>query len=112
MLKRALDHYYNRLTDLLQEYENVNEILFDDLDKNMQRVSNTTQIIYNDSNNLQKVIVENKNIICCALINYITYLESSRKSISEKLAGAKPEFEGTDKEIYLATQMKKEICKT
>ena len=47
-------------------------------------------VIYNDSNNLEKLIVENKNIICCALINYITYLESSKESINEKLAGAEP----------------------
>lgn len=40
-----------------------------------------------------------------------TYLESSKKSINEKLTGAEPEFKGTDEEIYLATQNKKEICR-
>jgi hypothetical protein len=112
MLKRALDHYSNRLTDLLREYENGNEVLYNDLEKNAQKLSHAMEIIYNDSNNIQKVITEYKNTICCALTNYITDLDNSKKTISEKLSGAKPEFDGVDKEIYLATQIKKEICKT
>lgn len=48
--------------------------------------------------------------VCCALINYIADLETSKKDVSGKLAGAKPNLNGVEKEIHLAKQAKTEVC--
>jgi hypothetical protein len=49
--------------------------------------------------------------VCGGLITYIAGLENSKKSVSEKLPGAMLSFDHIDREIDLANQVNKELCK-
>ena len=93
MLKRALDHYHFKLTKLadMENYTSddpLNVILGEDMALNISKVSDAISLIGTDS--LQQAIRQYKNVVCCALINYIADVETSKKNVSEKLAGAKP----------------------
>ena len=73
---------------------------------NISKVSDAMSLIGTD--NLQQAIRQYKNVVCCALINYIADLETSKKNVSEKLAGAKRSLNGVEKEIHSPKQAKTE----
>ena len=117
MIKRALNYYEFKLRELLDSEEKegystdnaVNTLLQEDINSNTQKIGYAFALV--STGNLEQMQREYKNELCCALINYITGLENSKKSVSEKLYGAKPSFDNIDREILLARQVKTELCK-
>ena len=117
MIKRALNYYEFKLRELLDSEEKegystdnaVNTLLQEDINSNTQKIGYAFTLV--STSNLEQMQHEYKNELCCALINYIAGLENSKKSVSEKLYGAKPSFDNIDREILLARQVKTELCK-
>ena len=110
MLKTALEHYHFKLTKLV-DVENYNSddplnvILGEDMSLNISKVSDAILLMGTDG--VQQPIRQYKNVLCCALINYIAALETSKKDISEKLAGAKPNAYG-----YSRTLIRRQVYRT
>jgi hypothetical protein len=113
MYHRALKHYSKRLTSLKEneDLKHGNDILKTDIDNNLHLVNNVTKLMSSSNvEDSQKVFAEYRDVICCALINYIADLESAKHAVSIELAGAKPRFVHIDREIEVAKEAKKESC--
>jgi hypothetical protein len=109
MLNRALQHYLDVLSDFKVELEGDvkgNPILIEDLGTNASQIIYAMELVKSASH---KVYVDYKDILCCALVTYVSYLEGLKKDVSDRLSGAKPRLERMENEIYLAKQTKGEI---
>jgi hypothetical protein len=112
MIKRALESYEFRLSDLVKsegEANAVDSLLLDDIISNTGILRQAYTLV--SACNLEKLVQEYRNEVCCALVTYMAGLESTKRSISEKLVGAKPRFDNIDREIDLVNQVKIELCK-
>lgn len=113
IIKRALEYYEFKLNELVEsqgEENDVNSLLLEDIRSNRHKLSQAYKLVSTD-NNAEKLIREYRNEVCGSLITYITGLENSKKSASEKLPGAMLSFDHIDREIELVNQVKTELCK-
>jgi hypothetical protein len=111
-IKRTLEYYEFKLSELVEsedEPNDVNSLLLEDIRSNTHKLRQACSLVI--TGNVEKLIHEYRSEVCCALITYIAGLENSKKSASEKLPGAKLSFDHIDREIELADQVKKELCK-
>ncbi len=108
ILKRALEHYHFKLTQLagIENYNPADQFLADDMSLNISKVSDAILLMGGCTTSDTSV----QNVLCYAFINYISDLETSKKDVSEKLAGAKPSLDIVEKEIHSAKQVSTEVC--
>ena len=110
LLRRALEHYASRLTNLQDDTTKLgNNTLKDDLKHDADDALSIATSLLNPEL-LRITVSDHPTIICSALTCYINDLEDSIKTISDKLGGAKPRLKGIEEEIRLAKEAKEEIC--
>ena len=96
--------------DLRFELENNpkgNHISSVDIDENINKVEVARNLQSSSSHTLSG---KYKDIVCCALVTYISYLEGVKKDVSTRLSGANPRLSRIDNEISLASVTRNEIC--
>jgi hypothetical protein len=102
-MRRALQHYSNRLIELLEDdriKRSNNSILRQDLLMNAA----TTQEVLRLFDNYEirwRAITDNKGIACCALTCNMNDLKKSMTDVSARLSGAKPKFNGVENEMLV-----------
>ena len=115
MIKRALSYYEFKLNELFfsekEEDNTINILLREDINTNKKKIREPHMLLSTSIGDWREEMRQYRDVLCDALINYIADLESSKKSVSEKLAGVNLSFHNIDKEIYLAKEAKTELCK-
>ena len=82
--------YSDTLSDSRSELENNpkgNHILSMDIDENINKVEEARNL---ESPSSHTFLGKYKDIVCCALISYTSYLEGLKKDVSTRLSGANP----------------------
>lgn len=110
LMRRALEHYANRLSALQddQEIKLGNSMLKDDLNTNASNALMMANSLRNPIL-LNIVISDYYEIADSALTCYIRDLEESKKVVSARLGGAKPKMKNIDIEIEEAKKAKADI---
>ena len=114
ILGRALDHYYFKLSDIAKSEDYLSPspasiVLNQDLNVNMNKIRDILSILKSPEHP-SELLFRHRNIICFALVNYISDLQKLRKKVNEKLEEASASLERTEKEISLAEQARSEMC--
>lgn len=112
IINKALRFHVNRLASLREheDFRNNNDILKQDLLLEATKINR----IITDFNNREicyEAISRNKESVCSALLSYVNHLESSKRTVLQKLGeGVTLDFTGTNNEISLAKHTKEYVC--
>jgi hypothetical protein len=120
VLKNALDHYLLKIKLIIEDPDTLeahlkSEALNQDLLKESEKTNHLKDNLGKAYGELQGPILEIKEyreLLCRALKCYALDLESSIKSVKEKLGGGDPEFGYVGAEIEVAKRAIEEVCGT